>query len=69
MDPPAFDPVFTKSAILDFINSQYPSSMGMRHNFSPAFVDATQSSSASSSLGVGSHACLSHPQSINANTF
>jgi len=52
MDPPARDPVLTKSAILNFINSQYPSSMGMRQNFSPAFVDATESSSASSSLGV-----------------
>ncbi len=52
MDPPAREPMLMKSAILDFINSQYPSSMDMGQNFSPAFFDATESYSTSSSLGV-----------------
>jgi hypothetical protein len=51
MEPPGRPPVLTISATFDFIMSQYPSSMGIRHNFSPALLDAADSSSASSSLG------------------
>lgn len=61
MEPAARAPVLTISAILDFIISQYPSSMGMRQNFSPAFFDAAESSSASASLGVNIPASHTHP--------
>ena len=52
MAPPLPMPVFFMSAIGDDICSQYASSSGMRHSFSPAAAEASVSAAASASCGV-----------------